>query len=148
MVFEDVFYPGNPQRRRQVYELRGEIISIVRRYKAEWNEIAFVITDVVVSAIMGAIERKELNEAIDALQKLKAKMMPLDESISKMAAINIGIRKGSYQLDDNHFLFRGKNGEWRILDLNELCMTTGRNNSLEDILDKIGDEDGILLIAA
>ena len=34
-----LFYPGNPQRRRQVYELRGEIISIVRRYKAEWNEI-------------------------------------------------------------------------------------------------------------
>lgn len=289
MIFEDVFYPDNPNRRRQVYELRGEIISIARRYKAEWNDIvltlnaafaeakskdfsfelmplskdidrdslseciveidtalkdakeklpqlikdmniedklpkdwatnpkainlnpdtikliggaisgivsgsaglvvflyifsgvrvlqtllamviqlgsfilspvfaavsaaitgsvAFVITDMVVSAITGAIERKKLTEAIDALKELKEKMKPLDESISKLAAINLGLRKGSYQLDDSHILRRNKNGEWRIIDLDELCMATGSNVSIERIISKLGDEDGILLIAA
>ena len=289
MIFEDVFYPDNPKRRRQVYELRGEIVSIIRRYKAEWNDIvltmntafaeakskdfsfeliplmkdidhdslsdciteidtalkdakeklpqlikdmniedklpkdwatnpnainlnpdtikligsvisgtisgsaglvvflyifsgvralqalltlvvqlgsfilspvfaavsaaitgsiAFVITDMVVSAITGAIERKKLTEAIDALKELKEKMKPLDESISKLAAVNLGLRKGSYQLDESHILYRTPTGEWRIFDFGKLSMASGSNISIERIINKLGDEDGILLIAA
>lgn len=289
MLFEDYFYPDNPQRRRQVYELRGEIVSIVRRYKAEWNEIvfnlnsafaqakhdgfnfeliplvkdidkdplsdciseidvalkdankklpqlikdmniedklpkdwatnpkaidinpdtihkicqaisapisgsvgvavfiyvhrgvhllqallgfvveighwmlspviavvcasitgglAFAITDMVVSAITGAIERKELNEAIDALKKLKERMMPLDESISKMAGININIRHGFYPLDDDHILIKKQSGEWIIIDRPKLCMATGDNNEIMSILEELRQEDGIVVIAA
>jgi len=50
-------------------------------------------------------------------------------------------------LDDTHLLMRNSKGEWRIIDLGGLCMATGDMFSIERILKKIGDDEGLLVIA-
>lgn len=76
----------------------------------------FVISDLVGSAITGAIERKKLNEAIDVLTEMKAQVTdPMDDSRDKISGILNNIKRGSYQLDDTHFLWRKEDGSYVVV---------------------------------
>ena len=46
MIFDDLFYPGNPGRRQEVANLRGEIIAIFRNYKTAWNDNANLLNGI------------------------------------------------------------------------------------------------------
>ena len=46
MIFDDVFYPGNPRRRQEVANLRGEIIALFNGYQAAWNKNADLLNDI------------------------------------------------------------------------------------------------------
>lgn len=70
----------------------------------------FFITDIVASAITGAIERKELNEAIDILEKIKQEVSPLREYTVKLGGITQSIIDGCYKLDDTHMLVKDEEG--------------------------------------
>lgn len=75
----------------------------------------FVITDLIASAITGAIERKELNEAIDALTKLHDAVKPLSEATVKLAGVNQSIKDSVYCLDNEHILMKLADGSYVII---------------------------------
>jgi len=67
----------------------------------------FIITDLIASAITGAIERKELNEAIDALTEFRDKVAdPLLKAAGRLAGIGQSIRDGAYKLSDTLMIVR------------------------------------------
>lgn len=76
--------------------------------------VVFIITDIIASAITGAIERKELKEAIDSLTKLRDAVKPLSEATVKLAGVNQNIKDGLYRLDDTHILVRLDDGSYVI----------------------------------
>ena len=88
--------------------------------------VVFVITDIIASAITGAIERKELNEAIDALTKLQDAVKPLSEATVKLAGINQSIRDGVYRLDDEHILVKLADGSYVITSTASNTMSFSR----------------------
>ena len=100
---------------------------------------AFIITDLVASAITGAIERKELNEAIDALKNLKAQIDPsLSQAATKLAGVTQAIKDGLYRLDDKHILVKNPDGSYMIIE-------TGAANAR--LLSNV-PQDGILFLSA
>ncbi len=70
----------------------------------------FFISDLIASAITGAIERKELNEAIEVLKKVENELEPLREYTVKLGGITQNIVDGCYKLDDTHILMKDKYG--------------------------------------
>jgi hypothetical protein len=71
------------------------------------SSFAAVITDLIVSAISGAIERKELNDHIDALTKFRDKCAaPLLEAAIQVQGIAQAIKDGTYKLSDQFLLTR------------------------------------------
>ena len=110
--------------------------------------LAFAISDMIVSAINGAIVRHELEDAIKELTKAKDNLKPLSTITSKLYNLKQCIENEQYFLDKNHLLRRNEKGEWRIKDLSGLCMATGSKASNERILKKMGDDEGILVFAA
>jgi hypothetical protein len=63
--------------------------------------VGFVITDIIASAITGAVERKQLNEAIDALTEFRDKVAdPLLKAAGKLAGVVQSIKDGAYKLSD------------------------------------------------
>jgi hypothetical protein len=80
--------------------------------------VAFIISDMVVSAITGAIERKELNEAIEVYKQADETVTtPLVKASAKMAGVSQCFKDGLFKIDDEHLLMRGKGGKWRVVDL-------------------------------
>ena len=45
MLFDDVFYPGNPKRREEVSHLQIEITDAFKDYKKYWNKWAGLLND-------------------------------------------------------------------------------------------------------
>ncbi len=83
--------------------------------------VAFVITDLIASAITGAIERKELNEAIDILKKLKADVaQPLRESAFTIHAVCTDIKHKQFPLGDGYVLVGQADGTYVIMRLQPL----------------------------
>lgn len=69
----------------------------------------FVISDMIVSAITGAIERKELNEAIEILSKYDEEVItPLSEVSNKLAGLTINMKDGTYDLGNGYIIYKGK----------------------------------------
>ena len=69
--------------------------------------VGFVITDLIASAITGAIERKQLNEAIDALTELRDRVAdPLLQAGTRMSGVAQAIRDGLYKLSDTIIIMR------------------------------------------
>jgi hypothetical protein len=63
--------------------------------------VGFVITDMIASAIAGAVERKELNEAIDALTQIKNNVAdPLLTAAARLGGIRQAVQDGSYKVSD------------------------------------------------
>ena len=101
--------------------------------------VAFIITDLIASAITGAIERKELNEAIDSLKKLKGQIDPcLPQATAKLAGVTQSIKDGLYRLDDKHILIKNPDGSYMIIE-------TGTANAR---LLTNAPKDGILFLSA
>src|SRR6516162_961126 len=46
MLFNDLFYPGNPGRRQQVADLRGQVRADFMQFKSAWNECATVLNPI------------------------------------------------------------------------------------------------------
>lgn len=106
---------------------------------------AFIITDLIASAITGAIERKELNNAIDSLIKLKESISPIKEATPKLAGITQSIKDGCYKLDDTHLLVKMADGSYRIIPI------SSNSKMLQDkiMFDKSHKGDsGILFLSA
>lgn len=100
---------------------------------------AFIITDLIASAITGAIKRKELNEAIDSLKKLKGQIDPsLPQATAKLAGVTQSIKDGLYRLDDKHILLKNPDGSYMIIE-------TGTANA--GLLTSV-PKDGILFLSA
>lgn len=96
---------------------------------------AFVITDLIASAITGAIERKELNEAIDALTKMRDKLCPvLSDATVKIAGVTQSIKDGNYRLDATHLLFQKPDGTYVIIDTGVLNVRQLHSEPKEEIL--------------
>jgi hypothetical protein len=92
---------------------------------------AFVITDLISSAITGAIERKELNEAIDALKKLKSQIDPcLTNATVKLAGITQSIKDGVYLLDETHLLLKKPDGSYTVIETSTSVKTSTPNMKL------------------
>jgi len=77
---------------------------------------AFIITDLIVSAITGAVERSKLRDAIHVLTEIKEKVGDsLAAATPKVAGVTQSIKDGLYKLDDTHILYRVKD-EFIIID--------------------------------
>lgn len=76
---------------------------------------AFIISDIIASAITGAIERKQLNEAIDSLTKLRDDALPLRDAAVKLAAVTQNIKDGSYKLAPGWHLMKDEDGNYFIM---------------------------------
>jgi hypothetical protein len=73
--------------------------------------VGFVITDIIGSAIAGAVERKELNEAIDALTEFRDKVAdPLLQAAGKLAGVTQSIKDGAYKLSDTLLIIKTGSG--------------------------------------
>ena len=108
--------------------------------------VAFVVTDLIASAITGAIERKELNEAIDSLSELKSKIYPcLNDATLKLGSIAFSIENNVYRLDSNHILLKDENGNYVIVSCGDLELNTNLNNTKVDFLK---EKEKILFIVA
>ena len=80
--------------------------------------VAFILTDMIASAITGAIERKELNEAIDALTELKRAIKdPLTNGINAISGISQNIKDGNYKLGNGWYLGKDDEGNYIIYTL-------------------------------
>lgn len=80
--------------------------------------VAFVITDIIASAITGALERKELNEAIDTLTEIKDNVaIPLQDATRKISGVTQSIKDGTYLLDQEHLLVKFPDGSYHIMEL-------------------------------
>lgn len=78
----------------------------------------FVISDMIFSAITGAIERKKLQDAISALKETKKNFAdPLDSAFRSLAGILTNVKNGSYPLDDTHYLIKNKKGDYVIVEV-------------------------------
>ncbi|ODJ92247.1 hypothetical protein BB779_04030 [Pseudomonas viridiflava] len=76
---------------------------------------AVLITDAIISAIEGAIERKQLNEAIEALQEFKTQVTdPLSNTASQVGAQYIAMSQGLYRLNDTLLLVR-EGDQWQVI---------------------------------
>lgn len=82
MIFDDVFYPGNPERRREVSRLRAEVIDIFQSYKNAWNEQAELLMEIFRE---GAQETPYENMKI-VLLKMDIRKNTVDECLSEMKA--------------------------------------------------------------
>ena len=72
--------------------------------------VGFIITDMIVDSITGAVKRKKYNEAIDALEELVEDLKPLGEAANELRSITRSINEGSYYLDETHELCRDEEG--------------------------------------
>jgi hypothetical protein len=71
--------------------------------------VAFVITDMIISAITGAVERRELNEAIDALTKIRDTVSdPLAKAAVRLAGIAQNVKDGTYQVSETIIIVGGR----------------------------------------
>lgn len=96
---------------------------------------AFIISDMIASAITGAIERKELNSAIDSLKKIKDAIDPnLTEATTKLSGITQSIKDGLYRLDDKNILIKDSKGNYMIIEINTTNSQLSRGVSKEGIL--------------
>lgn len=96
---------------------------------------AFIITDLIASAITGAIERKELNEAIDSLRNLKSQIDPcLPQATAKLAGVTQSIKDGLYLLDATHILFKNPDGSYQVIETSTSNVRLLNSESAEGIL--------------
>lgn len=72
----------------------------------------FVITDMIASAITGAIERKELKKAIEPLTELRDAVKPLQNGATELRSITRSIKDGAYRLADGYVLIRNSDGTY------------------------------------
>lgn len=78
--------------------------------------VAFIVSDAILSAIHGAIERKHLEEAIEALNQFKKEVSdPVREAGDKIRGILQSIKDGVYTLSDEFMLVRAKDGTYKII---------------------------------
>jgi hypothetical protein len=78
--------------------------------------VAFIVSDAIIGAINGAIERKELEDAVDVLKKFKEKVSdPLREAGDKIRGILQSIKDGVYILSDDMMLVRTKDGTYKVV---------------------------------
>lgn len=97
--------------------------------------VAFIITDLIASAITGAIERKELNEAIDSLKKLKAAIDPaLPDATAKLAGVALSVKDGLYRLDATHILVKKPDGSYMVIETGASDVRLLSSESKEGIL--------------
>lgn len=77
----------------------------------------FVISDMIFSAITGAIERKKLNDAISALKEIKKQFAePLDSAFRSLSGILSQMKTGMYPLDEKHWLVKDSKGNYVIFE--------------------------------
>ncbi|MEP9360740.1 hypothetical protein [Sphingomonas sp. KR3-1] len=101
--------------------------------------VAFVITDVIASAITGAIERKELNEAIDALTQFRSQVAdPLMRAAGRLAGISQAVKDGSYLITDTLLILRRGNG-YTVIEVPPTVSTDGLGLDVLVHLQNIGD---------
>lgn len=97
--------------------------------------VAFVITDIIASAITGAIERKKLNEAIDSLKELKNIVeSPLTKATVALGGIIQNINNGNYRLDNEHILWKTADGRYIIVKIEENTLKAKNGEFTEQIL--------------
>jgi hypothetical protein len=108
--------------------------------------VGFVITDLIASAITGALERKELNDAIDALTKFNEKVaQPLVTIAAEVAAETLSINTGFYKLDDKHILMKRSDGSYVISGIPGTDTNSMGNMSLQAVH---SDDAALVFIAA
>ncbi len=117
-----------------VYNMTGFFLALVSETASLLSKIAiigagaitgivlgaavFVITDSIVSAITGAIERKRLNEAIDALRELKENVgKPLEDAAGNLKGIKMSMDDRAYKLDDYHFIMMTDDDNYIVIDI-------------------------------
>lgn len=49
MIFDDMFYPGNPGRRQQVSDLRGQVRADFRQFSSAWNDCATLLNSILLA---------------------------------------------------------------------------------------------------
>ncbi len=92
--------------------------------------VVFIVSDIVASAITGAIERKKLREAIDALRELKDAMRPLTEAAGNLRGVLQCIKDGSYALGDGWLLVKVSENKYIILKIDESGAVVERHDFL------------------
>lgn len=96
----------------------------------------FVISDMIMGAIFGAQERKELNDAIDTLTAVKQDFDKYigPEQVGAIDGIRYMLSHGRYQLDDTYWIEKQDDGTYAIVTYkkvvcNSLSTTLGNNVS-------------------
>jgi|GEM_PF-5239129 len=80
--------------------------------------VGFIITDAVISAITGAIERKKLNTAIEALEEAKKDFSePLKKAALNINSVALHFKDGMVKIDDDNMIIRQKDGTWKVLEI-------------------------------
>jgi hypothetical protein len=101
--------------------------------------VGFVITDLIASAITGAIERKQLNSAIDALTQFRDGVAdPLLKAAGKLAGITQAIKDGTYRLSNTLLITRIDNS-YTVITLPSSAAITGISLDVLVHLQGIGD---------
>jgi hypothetical protein len=89
----------------------------------------FVITDVISSAITGAVERKKLREAIELCEKLdKEVTKPLIESKASIEEFTFGIRNNIFELGDGYYIKGNSDGSYVIIKLADSSLNMKSQN--------------------
>lgn len=78
--------------------------------------VVFIISDLIASAITGAIEREQLKEAVDSMTKLRDSVLPLRDAAIKLAGINQNIKDGNYKLAPGWYLMKDEDGNYIIFE--------------------------------
>lgn len=91
----------------------------------------FVITDMIMGAIFGAQERRELNDAIDTLTEIKQHFDTYlgPEQVGKISAVTYMVKNDSYKLDDKYAIEKQPDGTYAIVIYEKKIVT----NSLSTV---------------
>lgn len=102
--------------------------------------IGFIVIDAVLSAILGALERDKLNDAITLLKKIETNVGDkLDKATANISGITQSIKDGTYKLDKTHILF--------LIDGKYVIMKAPESNSLKLVPDEFREESIIFASA-
>lgn len=85
--------------------------------------VGFVITDLIASAIAGAVEKGKLNDAIDALTDLRDKVAdPLLQAAGKLGGVTQSIKDGIYKLSDTLLIMKVGN-DYQVISIPPITPT-------------------------
>jgi uncharacterized membrane protein len=88
----------------------------------------FIVTELVSSAITGAIERKKLDEAIKLCEELEIKVTkPLSNAKESIEEFTNGMRNKLFDLGDGYYLVGKPDGNYVIMELLDLSANKSDN---------------------
>lgn len=112
MIFDDLFYPGNPGRRKEVENIRARIQLEFRDYKTAWNELARILNEEFAKSKDPELAKKRLK-----VLKKNIETDTVGDCVTEINEVLKDTKDIFNKLDDRHALWRLEDGSYVIVEM-------------------------------